>query len=257
MKLVAAAFATPEETISWAQSATEELKALFATFFTLNPPITVVEIDSETSDKVYKIKFTAPIPKDFRRKATEALNLAKNAFDQSTFAAMSVLHTVGTKDVYFPWASSVIDLDRLLLSRKIDTRIWDAIRAHQPYPTSDAYAGGNDLIRAMAKIANDKHTVGLSVFGEVLEYRHPPMSGRTTKMIINNPQWDPRKNEIELMRWQGDVDMQGDSNITLAICLKDSRLPHIVDAIYALETFAGKAELICESLKAECSQFAP
>jgi hypothetical protein len=66
------------------------------------------------------------------------------------------------------------------------------------------------------------------------------------------PVWNPKKNEAELQRWRGDLEIKGDYEIGFAICLTDSRLAHPVDIVTTLDLFTKKARTVCSSLKAKC-----
>lgn len=250
-------FAPAEESIDWAEGAISELHTLIDAYFKRDVAEIVTEIDPDTGDNVQKLKFTADIPKNFRRKATEALNSARHSFDQSVFAARNILSKRSAKGVNYPWAAKPTDLDRLLRERGIDPRLWDTIRAHEPYPTSDAYAGGHDLTRTLATIANNKHTVGLSVTGLITQFRAPDIIAHAVQNLqFGNPKWDPRKNEAELVRWQGDLEVKGDYKFRFVICLKDARLSQPVDVLLALRHFTQKAKTACETIKAKCLELA-
>ena len=250
-------FAPAEDSIDWAESAADELSTLITAFFKRDVASIVVEDDPNTGGKVQKLKFTADIPKDFRRKATEALNNARHSFDQSVFAARNILTGRSAKSVYYPWSQNPTDLSRLLQTRGIDQRLWDTIRTHEPYPTSDLYAGGDDLIRTLATIANNKHTVGMMVNGLIAQTKFPNITGRTVHQLkVLNPQWDARKKEAELVRWVGDVEIDGDYQFKFVICLKDSRLAKPVDAMLAVRHFTQRAKEVCESIKAKCVELA-
>lgn len=244
------AFLPSEESIDWAEGATNELNASIDSFFKRDVAEIVVEIDRDTGDNVQKLKFKAAIPKDFRRKATEALNNARHSFDQSMFAARNILGKRSAKGINYPWAQDLTDLNRLLRARAVDPRLWDTIRAHAPYHASGTHAGGDNLIRTLATIANNKHTVGLAVNGLIEQTRFPDITGGTMSLMA--PRWDPRKNEADLLRWQGDIEIKGDYKFTFVMCLEDSRLSEPVDAIFALRGFTQKAKRVCQTIKAKC-----
>ena len=217
-------FLAPEDSICWAQDAINELDQLITEFFKGDIAKIVTEFDSKTGENVQKLKFLADIPKNFRRKATEALISAKHSFDQTIFTACNVISPRPISRVNYPWSQSPTDLDRLLTKRGVNPEIWDTIRKHQPYPTSDSHSGGDDLIRTLATIANNKHTIGLSVNGQIESIRFPDIRGGITQsMKILSPIWNPQKNEAELIKWIGDVKIDGDYNFAFKICLKDSR----------------------------------
>lgn len=255
--LVEEEFAPAKESISWAEDATAELCSMIDAFFKNHVAKIVVEMDPKTGENVQKLKFLAHIPKDFRRKATEALNNARHSFDQSVFAARNLLSTRSSKGVNFPWSRDPTDLEQLLATRGVDARLWDILRSHEPYGTSDDHPGGDDLIRTLATVANNKHTVGLAANGHVTSTGFPNITFNSgMKFEILNPRWDPRKNEVELVRWQGDLEMDGDYNFEFIVCLKDARLAPPVDVVYALRVFTAKSQSVHDSIKAKCLELA-
>lgn len=194
------------------------------------------------------------LPNLLRRKATEALTNSRHAFDQATFAARNLTAGPSRKSIYFPWSTTPRDLERLLEARGIDKRLWDIFASHEPYPTSDTHAGGNDIIRALATIANDKHTVGLGVSAHIAMSETPILEGKgfVESLSILMPHWDPIKNEAELMRWRGDVEVRGDYKFDFEVIFKDSRLSKPVSAQQGLIAFCGKAKMFVEQLQARC-----
>ena len=228
-------FETVEESIGWAEEAFSELQAVMSDFFKGDIATIFNEFDPDTGENVQKIKFTGQIPKSFRRKATEALTSARHSFDQAIYASSVIVPRRPSKSVYYPWAQTPTDVDRLLNSRPIDQRLWDTIRLHQPYGTSDAYPGGNDLIRSLATIANNKHTVGLSIQAHIASTKFPDITAEHVESFaMLTPRWDPRKNEAELMRWKGDVKTNGEYDFSFVICLKDPKLTELVEIGFAL-----------------------
>lgn len=250
-------FRAAEESISWAEEAFGELQSLMSAFFKGDFAAIVEELDPNTGENVQKIKFSGQIPKSFRRKATEALTNARHSFDQAIYATRVIMPGRAPKSVYYPWAQSPTDVDRLLASRPIDPRLWDTIRGHQPYGTSDTHVGGDDLIRTLATIANNKHTVGLSVQGHIATTRFPNIAvEHALTFSMYAPRWDSRKNEAELMRWIGDMKTDGEYEFSFVICLKDAKLAQPVEIGFALDAFTTKAKQVCESLKAKCIELA-
>ncbi|KCZ58625.1 MULTISPECIES: hypothetical protein [Hyphomonas] len=250
---IAVEFAPAEESIEWANRAIAELGDQISKFFSGGVAEVVTHTNADTSQNVQKLKLTTDIPKDFRRKATEALNNARHSFDQSVFAARNILATKSNKGINYPWARDPDDLDQLLDRRKIDSRLWDTIKSHEPYRTSDKYSGGNDLIRLLATIANNKHTVGLTVDAVIARTRYPTITGGPIqKLEVLRPVWNARTKEAELIRWIGEAKIEGEYEFNLLMCLKDSRLPQPVSAVDALSDFTKHATDVCESIKAKC-----
>jgi hypothetical protein len=246
-------FAPAKESVDWAEDAIAEFQEAAQGFFQSDVTEIVTEFDPQTRENVQKIRMRRPIPKEFRRRATEALVHTRHAFDQATYAARNVTSGRRKATIYFPWSRSPTDLEHLLESRGIDKRLWDIFATHEPYPRADTHSGGDDIIRTLAVMANDKHTVGLSVGGDITSTGYPSMRGDVVEsMTILMPRWDSVKNEAELIRWVGDVKIEGQYNFRFEIVLKDARLPHSVNAVSDLIAFAAKAKSVIESLQGRC-----
>jgi len=156
-------FSRAYESISWAEEAILELNMEIRDFFKKDIATVITEVNPNTREHVQKLRMTQLLPKHFRRKATEALTNSRHAFDQATFAARNLTGKRSQKSVYYPWSQSPTDLKRLLSERGLDNALWRTFESHEPYPRSDAYIGGDDVMRSLATMANGKHTVGLSI----------------------------------------------------------------------------------------------
>ena len=253
MHPIDADFIPAEDSIRWAEEAISELCSSIDAFFGGDVIRSVTEFDSDTAEKVFKVKLLQNLPHGLRRKATEALNNARHSFDQSIFAARNILGRRSNKGVNYPWSRDPVDLTRLLQERRIDTRLWDTIRAHEPYPASDSQPRGDDLIRTLATIANGKHKVGLAVDIQIPSIRYPTIHGiRVERMQVLTPRWNAAKNEAELIRWKGEVEIADNYEFDVRVCLKDSRLSEPTDAVGALRLFTAKAKEVCETVKLKC-----
>jgi hypothetical protein len=247
-----AAFVPPQESVGWAQDAIEELNREAHRFFNGDFKTIFTEVDTKTGENVRKVRLTQALPAMFRRKANEALTTTKHAFDQAAFAARNLTSGRDAKLVYYPWAQNPRDLERRIIG--FDERLWDTFRGHQPYPRGDGYTGGDDEIRALATMANDKHTVGLTVGAQIINSRHPPIriGAVAQSLTLLVPQWDSVKNEAELMRWTGDLETHGEHRFVFEILFKNARLTEPVNVLRGLRSFSIKAKTVVESLKARC-----
>lgn len=214
----------------------------------------ITDFDPEIGQKVHKLRLKTPLPMAFlRRKATESLTNARHAFDQATFAARNLVSGHSNKSIYFPWASNPIDLKRLLENRGIDPRLWDIFEFYEPYPTGDGYTGGSDAIRAMATMANSKHTVGLVVSPMVAFMRYPVQSGIVMRFFYP-PQWDQAKDEAIIATWKEDAEPQGEYDLKFQILFDYAQFPHSINVPLALDYFAQAAEMVIERLERRCHE---
>jgi len=248
-------FVSSFESVGWANDAIAEIHAEATAFFQSDIQAIITEVDLNTGEHVQKIRLTKPLPKAIRRKATEALNNARHAFDRATFAARNLTSGPSMKSIYYPWSKNPADLNHILKSRSIDQRLWDTFKAHEPYPRGDTYAGGNNVIRTLAAMANDKHTVGLTIGAQITKTIYPAIIGHTMHSIkIMNPRWDSVKNEAELARWIGGVEVNGDYRFAFQVLFKDARLTEPVDVVRGLRAFTAKAQAVAESLQTRCAE---
>ena len=249
---IIAQFEPAKESVDWAKEAIGELRVASQAFFNGHPAEVITELDSQTGEHVQKVRFRTRIPGAIQRKTAEAMANLKNAFDMAAFAARNISSGMSKKSVYYPWARDPTDLGVLLQKRGFDKDLWDTFRAHEPYSRSYAYSGGSDVARALAQLANTKHTYGLAINGNVLSSKHPDISCSGTTVRILGLCWDPKKNETELMRWIGDPKFQGNYEFGFEIVFKDPILSKPVNVIGGLTDFAIKADVVIETLKATC-----
>jgi hypothetical protein len=252
--MIVAEFEPAKKTIGWAKDAIHEFHTAAREFFGVPDLVRVSEeFDPKTGEQVQKGRIVREIPSALARRATEALTNSRHAFDQAIFAARNITTGRSNKSIYYPWAQNVVDLEHLLRNRGIDQRLWDTIKAHEPYPRSDSNAVGNNDFRTLAQMANDKHTVGLAVVGHLAGVKGPPMRAVKVKSFRSGYiRWDAKKNECEFARWIGEVEMQGNYQFSFEIILNDPRLSQPVNAPAALVAFADKANAVVETLQVRC-----
>lgn len=257
MSIIASEFLPAKNSLSWAKDAITELKGACEGFFKGDIAEIITDFDPKTGEHVQKLRMTKPLPSSLSRKATEALINTRHAFDQATFAARNLTSGRTKKTIYFPWARDPGDLKYLLEHRGIDERLWDIFLRHEPYKRSDGHPGGDDIIRSLSILANDKHTVGLAVGGHIQSTGFPSIKGGSVSSLnMMSPWWDPVKNEAELIRWVGDVQVNGDYKIGFEIVFKDAGLAHPVNAASALDAFSEKADAVIKDLEARCLDLA-
>lgn len=241
-------------TARWAQQAARDLEMEAEKFFTADKVEAVTDVDTATGETVLKLKFVPEVPDAFARRATEAITNAKHSFDQSIYAAHAVLTKgASARSIYYPWSTGPADLDGLLVRRGIDDRLHDVLRAQRPYFEGPGHEGGDNIVRTLAQIANDKHTAGLSVYGNIERLQFP-------RLIIANVQsfkmmkavWDLKTGEAELARYIGDAQIGADWSVRLSIYLTGDRLPTGVDAFTAIARFTDRAAKVADELKSHC-----
>lgn len=254
-RTIASHFAAAKETVDWAKDAVNELDAECRRFFQSGVTRVVIESDPQSGEQIQKLKLTKNLPKVFRRKATEALHNARHSFDQATFACHFVTSGNQSSSLYFPWSSSPADLEGKLKRYGIDKRLWHIFEAEEPYSRGNSYPGGNDVMRNLAKIANTKHTVGLTINAQIAHAICPVIGvgsdGGSVALCI--PKWDAAKNEAILARGSGDVQMQDNYSYAFAVIFKEPSFTKPVNAIDALTAFIEKADSFVKNIERGCT----
>lgn len=258
-------FLTPYETICWADETILELNRLIERY--LAQARHCVDVDHDSTENVHKIVLGGPIPNSIRRKLMEALAHIRNSFDQSTFAAVTaVLGSSPKGSIYFPWADSRCDLDYRLGAKsrkspkhpKIPPSLWPVLRSFEPYPTGNDYAGGNDLVRQMAKIANRKHTVALRLVASTSGHRFRiNYTGSAGAAKIGYSSWDPVDNQLIFSRLPMDADYDYHGQIALKIAFDEPGFLLQKPVVDSLCIFSAKAKTVADTLQRECHHLMP
>lgn len=258
------AFRRPQTTIKWAEDAIEEI-AVCADGYFLRECFQIVNEPEGDGVYVHKLVQAEPLPDIIPRRATEALNNLRNAFDQIVFAACTTIGRPVKKDAHFPWADNPgKDLQHKLEGKnpqqpKIPPEFWDIIRAHEPYPRGNGYSGGNDLIRDIARTANRKHTVGVLVQPEPVFIDFPGIIGSPgIEWVQIGGGWDPLKNELILARYKG-TNVRFGNVYGFRFKLNFDVPPPTgeVNVHEALSALLDKAQSVLESFKQRCAELRP
>lgn len=161
------AFEKPQKLIDWAIRARAEAEDAFQSFIRAENFATVIESEGETGYFVRKVVVANFAPDIIEERITDAINNTKNSFDQSLFAACDAI-SKPRGDGHFPWVDGEHLLQRKLEGGKagkeaIPSELWDVLRAQQPYPRNDLDQRGDTIVRTMARLANNKHTIGTAI----------------------------------------------------------------------------------------------
>lgn len=249
-------FRAAEESIEWSKQATLEFTQLTDKALSSDKSEIIEEIEPGTGVTLVKFRFTEPVPSDVRRKATEALIHARHSFDQAIFAAHEALEPGRNYSNNYPWANGAKDLEGRMRAKGVDSRLWDFFRSQKPYGAPENRAKNADVVRILATIANNKHSIGFNIAGAVHGTQYPAITpgGPDVLVDIQGGVWDDRKQEIELYRKTGRIEQDGPIMIALSLQLTDEKLNHSIPASYAFGLLMSEAKKICAKLEAECHQ---
>jgi hypothetical protein len=133
--------------------------------------------------------------------------------------------------------------------------LWDVIVAQEPYPTGDAHEGGDNDARVLSQIANNKHTIGITLAAEHISgVQRPHITGSIQSLKVLMPRWDSEKNEAEFVRYTGDAKVNVHYELSLDIVLNDPRLGTPIHLIGGLRHFSAKAKRAVEALETRCRE---
>lgn len=221
-------FDIPQKTLSWAEQAIHEFIAEELDYVRQAAPDFLIwtEQNHTTGLTEQKIKFTGKVPAQLERKATEAIQSIKNAFDQSTYAAMKTLgHSFRG---YFPWADCPTKISVACKNNKIDASLTQVFVDLAPYPQSPSWSGGDTISKALSSLANRKHDVGLTIRMmtpslEMGAFQFPRTVG---SFAIKHPTFNPDTNEAVIAEWSGSLPKTPGYKIDLTTSIMS---PELVD----------------------------
>lgn len=254
-------FASAIEMLDWARDAIHELKISCDAFFNANNFREVREFDADSNQNVLKIVLVSKLPQSIPRKANEALLNIRHSLDRSIYAACTAIGHPPKDSIYFPWADSPTDLDYKLGAKakpgktpkiRVPIELWDVLRELEPYGRSDAYAGGHNFIRELAKIANRKHTIRLNFGAAVSGIDFPSFSGSMkgpAKFELGNSRWDTMKNEIVLARFPSSIETDYKYTLHMYVAFNESPPLKGANLIGALSDFLTYAQTVLVRLQ--------
>lgn len=220
----------------------------------------VIEKDSETGELVAKIKLISPPPDELEGHFRTAILETKHSFDMILNAAARAFRYYQFKR-NFPWADTRTGVEEILKRRqdkddgRLPKALIDEILRHEPFATGKIPTEGNVLIRDIAKMANNKHSVGITAKAAITSF-----GLNIDHLIPNNGAvtffsgWNPKKKELEFIRLSGDAYGSFDKPKIAGDIFFDRAGPigeipaHIVATM-----FLEKAEVALGGFKALCS----
>jgi hypothetical protein len=216
-------------------------------FFKTNPYESVVDIDTNTSEKVQKLKLVKPLPAVLPAIAADTVNNLRSALDQAIFAISS---TIGVKKTYFPFAKDGAHFQNAVKGRCKDLpqEITDLICTFKPYK------GGNNLLWALNELSNtNKHAI-ICPTAMVAGERHIKYMKISGNIACEPPVWDRLKNEMELFRQSLDSVVEFNFDLTLYVAVCNVEFVDGQEAQVVLNEFVRIVEDVITALEAESNR---
>ena len=250
-------FESPKFLLNWVDEEVLHLESVINGIITEGDYLAVVtDHDSESGYNIIKVRLTKPLPIGIRGRVNNILKNLRDALDQAVFQAAVQIRGGNPRASHFPFGESPDDLENSLSLRKssqckdIPPELYPILRSFEPYPTGDAYTGGNDFLRALGRITGPhKHRFTISpgidlVDGQIISIDGPVHFPLERK-------WDASKNEMILAWFSG----QQDVKIRFGFQIAFSGIPHIDDApiIAAIQIWRADVSRVIDDLQREVS----
>lgn len=247
-------FLPAKKMLRWGKKDILKFEGRTKAFVKREPYRRVTDLDAERGQHVLKLVRDKDIPDVLEEIATRSLLNIKHCFDRALYAACRTLEVQTKGSVNFPWADSPNGCKGMLDSKnsQVPPKLRPEIMRLEPYGTGEGHAGGDDISRQLAKIANRKHTVDLGML--------VTFSAVTQDVTIKNPQffdtpfiqpWEAMGDEIVMARYSKDTEYYYRYSAQVHICFDEPGSLKGVPVAEALAHFAAKAQTVIEALEAE------
>lgn len=254
-------FESAQFLVAWAKSQFDELETLINTFVNSNPATVVKEFNSKRGLYEAKVRFE-PLPPRIRGLANNIIKDLRDALDQATHAASFLITGKPGRQTHFPFGNSPDDFDTAItknLCKGIPVELYPILRGFQPYPTGDAWNGGDNFLRLLGRVSGPhKHritvaqTINRQGFGlGNIDLRFGPGAfslGPEGKAAKNN--------ELVFMAFGENSHFKFDLHMTFYVGFSGPKMEGIsvLDFLLACITSVGK---IVQNLEAESSRIGP
>ncbi len=238
--------------IDWARSCINRGNEAFDAYLKDKSFAFVVEIDPSSGEQIHKLKMMKPLPPEVSHYFRNALLDLKHSFDRSLHIAARTMGRTGF-DRNYPWSDSIDGLEKILKTRQGKPRtslpdgLLKEIRAQEPYSGPPATFGPKHLVREIANMANDKHSIGFQVSASVSSIS---VNINATGMGIVNHGWDSVNNEMIVAKGAFDGKASYcNTDITVEVLFQRSGRIGQIPVAAALTEFANRAQACHEGFK--------
>ncbi|WAC22908.1 hypothetical protein [Blastomonas sp. SL216] len=249
-------FDSVQQEIEWARSNLNRAGILLDQYVESQPFSLVIEDDAETGGKIHKIKRMVDPPTEIGHLIRNSILDLKHSFDRSLHVAA---FTAGREDFNknYPWSENVAGLKAILRSRQsknstsLPLNIIKEIFRQKPYSGEKMPISSRYLVREMAQMANNKHSIG---FEFVARPSGTMISGfMSYNASISFGTWDAVNKESVFVRvWPGGHAAYGQTSISVDIFFKRDGPIGKVPASVALREFLKSAQMSLEGFQRVC-----
>lgn len=246
-------FDTPQKSINWAKQFIEKGEEATKLYFDQGPFMMIAEHNQATGEILKKFKLIREPSPEIEGFFTDAVVRIKHSFDQSLYAAAQAAHYFKF-DKNYPWSDSYSGLISILKARqknkntKLSQKILDEIVRQKPYFLDKDNQSPDYLIREMARIANDKHTIGFTAAASVCSMRIQGLTMVGPAEFLYP--WDPIKKEMVIYRTMlGGSVTHGKPTFSADIFFDRNGILRTVAAGVALQQFVDRAQYVLDGFK--------
>lgn len=152
--------------VAHAASELDDLDRLVQEYIDSEPGTVVEEVNRKTGMLEVKI-VTKQLPYRARGTASNIVKNLRDALDQVVHGASFLISGRNSRHTHFPFGGSPEDFDKavgLNTCKDIPADLYPILRSFQPWPSDDAYIGGDNMLRMLGRISGPhKHRVTLTV----------------------------------------------------------------------------------------------
>lgn len=245
----------------WALTEIDELKAALHAFANDQPCTMFERFDPKSGKTRAGLKFK-PIPHRARGHASNTIKNLRDALDQAMHGASFLVSGKRKRNTHFPFGMCPVDFEnamKLNVCKDIPTALYPILREFTPYPTSDAYEGGNDVLRMLGRISGPhKHRVTLTIAPNAIERRilNPGPEdrklnfGRGGGVLFPEYRFSHKQNEVVFIELGPGGEAHVDMGLTWIVVFSHPKLVNIA-AVDFLSEAAKSVSHIIQRLQAK------
>jgi hypothetical protein len=222
-------FESPRLLLSSAREDFNRLNSLFEAFFRDNPYRLGVDRKPNASKAVFCAEIIKKPTAEMRLLTYSIVNDLRNALDQAVYGASSALGQTSLDNVHFPFRDSPRDFERVFTGKgrcsDVPVELHGILRSFEPYPTGNAYSGGDDRLIHLNRLANpNKHRVALRIQLVVRGLVKVHVVAAPDSIRIPPPRWNSTKDKLSLFEIIKTTDYTYDINLDTFVALSEPPL---------------------------------
>jgi hypothetical protein len=241
-------FYSPQARLNRANQHIARLHKGIERFVNQRPYKEITELQADGVTEVYKFKITKTLPESCVHAAAEALEALRSVLDQSGYAAAVASGKITPKRTQFPIGDDPTGLENVIgrkVAKDLPDEILTLFRSFKPYQ------GGNNLIWALNKLANAKHTTLLPVTAEIDAMLNINIWIHGDVELVR-PVFDRAKREIVFARVRPGGQLKYDLTFAFFVALGEIDFIARHQAVAVLRAMSGEVARILKATEATC-----